>query len=210
MDDQQKYRTADYYNGLTTITYYDDEIFKPYPLREGYMVGNRGTIFSEHYQKKIHHVNDQKGYETVSLGKTTRVHRAVLITHGPEPGPGQDQVNHIDGNKHNNNFYGVEDPRTNLEWCTPQENTRHAHAHGLCAPLGLENHPKAKYSNELIEKVCQCLELGYTARQVAEAVNYPYSLQFKQLITDIKGRHSWAKISCKYNIHVRPYRRKSY
>jgi len=55
-------------------------------------------------------------------GKNQYIHRLMAETF--LPGPQKEHVNHIDGNKQNNNI-------TNLEWNTPKENAQHAVRTGL-------------------------------------------------------------------------------
>lgn len=68
-------------------------------------------------------LQDNKGYSKVEIrqdGKRYRfrVHRLVAEAFILNPN-NKPQVNHIDGNKLNNHYM-------NLEWCTQQENNRHA------------------------------------------------------------------------------------
>lgn len=92
---------------------------------ENYIVTKDGRV----YNKKTHRFQKQNltvnGYYTVSIrGKRRHVHRLVALCHIPNP-DNLPQVNHIDGNKTNNNV-------NNLEWVTPQENINHAIRTGLC------------------------------------------------------------------------------
>lgn len=100
-----------------------------------YSVDTNGNIWSYHivYNKKEKrnlklHIRD---YITVSLrkdgkDKRYRVHRLVAEHFIPNP-DNLPQVNHKDGNKHNNNI-------NNLEWISQSDNAKHAYANHLQIP----------------------------------------------------------------------------
>ena len=69
------------------------------------------------------------GYLTVGLYKDGKIKRVkvhrLVATHFIPNINGYTQVNHIDGDKHNNAYF-------NLEWCDRSHNMLHAYANGLC------------------------------------------------------------------------------
>ena len=72
---------------------------------------------------------DKYGYERVVLTKdgirkTYSVHKLVALAFIPNP-ENKTTINHIDGNKRNNNV-------SNLEWATEKENQNHKWKNGLC------------------------------------------------------------------------------
>lgn len=79
------------------------------------------------------------------IEKRYRLHRLVAQAFIPNPN-NLPQVNHIDGNKHNNHV-------SNLEWCDNGYNQRHAFANGLNSRKKLGESPKAK-------KICQFTKDG--------------------------------------------------
>lgn len=90
------------------------------------------------------------GYKSVMLTKESKskrflIHRLVAIAFIPNPNEFP-VVNHIDGNKLNNNV-------ENLEWCTHSYNLKHAHSNGL-----LSNPNAIKKMNEINKKQVFCLE----------------------------------------------------
>lgn len=106
------------------------EIWKDIEGYEGlYQVSNLGRVKSNLRKGKILKSNSTyDGYYNVTLSKngklkTYRIHRLVCIAFLDNP-LNKSEVNHIDGNKKNNNI-------ENLEWCTRSENAEHAHKTGL-------------------------------------------------------------------------------
>lgn len=72
-------------------------------------------------------------------------------------------VNHIDGNKKNNNL-------CNLEWCTQSENMIHAYNHGLVSKRHIikkEKSTRNKYNIDLDIMLC-LLKDGFKNREIAK------------------------------------------
>ena len=101
--------------------------FKPIEKYGGeYLASDCGRIFSEKNNMFMKLTITRKGYASVRLwhdgkGHTQLVHRLILEAF---VGPSDKQVNHIDGNKLNNNL-------NNLEYVTNQQNRDHAHKNDL-------------------------------------------------------------------------------
>lgn len=105
------------------------EIWKSVKGYEGlYEVSNTGNVKSLSKNKILNPCLHKKGYMFVTLTKNKKtkhkyVHRLVADAF-IENKLLKTQVNHIDGNKTNNKV-------ENLEWCTDEENTKHAYESGL-------------------------------------------------------------------------------
>ena len=106
--------------------------FKPVRGYEGlYLVSKNGEVYSTRTQKFLKPSLNESGYLTVEFWKNykrkrEKVHRVVAMEFVDNPFSNK-EVNHIDGNKKNNNA-------ENLEWCTRSENIKHAYKMGLKKP----------------------------------------------------------------------------
>lgn len=105
-----------------------NEIWKPIRNYEDlYKISNLGNVKSLR-TNKILKFGEVQGYLNVSLCKngksvSKRVHRLVAEAFLSKK-KNQNIVNHIDGNKQNNNV-------NNLEWCTQKDNIQHSWKNGF-------------------------------------------------------------------------------
>ena len=90
-----------------------------------YIFYSNGKVFSKIRNKFLNGSTDKDGYLIYQLGNKNRIkaHRLIALTFIPNP-ENKPQVNHLDGNKQNNDI-------SNLEWVTNSENLKHAHKIGL-------------------------------------------------------------------------------
>lgn len=158
---------------------------KRYP---SYLVSTRGRVLSLNYSRKtlLSLANDGRGYFCVSLHgsmgqRIHRVHRLVAIAFLPNP-HSLPQVNHIDGDKTNNNL-------ENLEWCDASQNTQHAYDTGLCrGPVGQLN-GRSILTDTIIRKIRRDYSSGaFLQRDLAKKYGVARSL-ISMVVTYKRWKH---------------------
>lgn len=147
-----------------------------------YIVYPNGIIYNVSSKKELTQRIVNK-YKAVTLfidkkRKDFKVHRLVALCFidNPENKP---FINHIDGNKFNNN-------KENLEWVTHIENVNHGISIGLINFKG-ELNPSSKLKNEEIKKIRDLYLTGeYSHRKLAKKFEIS-----KTQITRIINNKSW-------------------
>jgi hypothetical protein len=129
------------------------------------------------YKRRYLKVQLSKG--SVSLKRDFMVHRLVAMTYLPNPN-NYPEVNHKDGNTHNNEV-------GNLEWCSTEYNRNHA-THTLKRFKGTSN-PRCKLSEQDVLEV-RVWAKYYTLERISKA--YGVTIQ---MIWQIKTRRSWTHLT---------------
>lgn len=153
-----------------------------------YLVSSLGRVLSLKYDKKriLLPGTEGGGYRNVVLCKygtraTFLVHRLVAIAFIAN-NKNLPQVNHKDGNKSNNAI-------DNLEWVTALQNTQHAIAIGIHAPIG-ESHGMAKLS----EKDVRAIRVKYaTKKYTQQKLSVMYGVKVPAISAAIR-RRNWKHV----------------
>lgn len=153
----------------------EKEIWKDIAEFPNYQVSNLGRVRNKKTRHIIHQQERKNGYVKVELwqdGKQTTkdVHRLVALVFIDRP-IGKTEVNHIDGNKKNNEA-------SNLEWCTRKENMKHAIDTGLFAPK-----PPEPFSRRI--RIVETGEIFGSAHECAVTIGSTHS----NILNAISDKH---------------------
>ena len=185
----------------------EEEIFKPVIGFEGiyeisnlgrvkvlpreWISGTKGNCLRKRGEFFLAQKTTKFGYFSVKLCKDNKrtypvIHRLIALAFIPNP-DNKPMINHIDGNKKNNRI-------SNLEWCTGDENMKHAARTGLI--------PKGKDHHDVILQECQVYRLRWIKKnikvehgywtKVAKSLNVSLSA-----IMDVIHDRSWPHIIVK-------------
>lgn len=174
------------------------EEWRPIKGYKYYEVSNKGRIrswynnrFGKLKNPKIKNIQiaTSGGYSIIQLYKNKReknyfVHRLVAEAFIPNPN-NKPLVNHIDGDKNNNNI-------NNLEWVTDSENKLHAYKIGLREVRNMkgEKHPSNKLSQKDVLEIREmCKKSNLPLRKIARRYNVS-----RGTISNIKNRHTWKHV----------------
>ena len=162
-----------------SLIYNLDEIFRYYKAYKD------GRIYDLDNGKFVKTHTDKKGYLRFYckvLKTDLQVHRFIMYFFNPVENMENLQVNHIDGDKKNNNL-------DNLEWCTPSENLKHAFRTGLKTQVGEKNSFSKLTEKDVIIIISRLLD-GDKVSDIARDMNLCH-----QTISNIKMHKSWTYLT---------------
>lgn len=140
---------------------------KPIPGYENlYSVTKEGKVYGHKFKKYKRPNTHTGGYLGVNLYKNGRqkrhsIHRLVMLSF---KGHSSLQVNHLDGDKKNNNL-------NNLEYCTAKDNIRHSYATRLQVQRKGLDSPRCKLVEKDLE-IVKCLRaFEWTQKDIAKVLD---------------------------------------
>lgn len=130
---------------------------------QNYEISDSGDVRSLKTGKVMRPFESNSGYLSVRLFDESRHHTRYIHRLVAENFLDNDQIdfeiNHIDGNKHNNSS-------SNLEWCSHSRNMRHAIEAGLFSPYKLPPNPHPGVGVRIIETGEEFASLTDCAKRV--------------------------------------------
>ena len=151
--------------------------------------GNIRRIYKNGNIKLLKKIKHPSGYLNIRLyknnkGKNFKIHRLVAEVFIPNP-ENKPQVNHIDGDKHNNRV-------ENLEYVTSSENITHAWKNKLCDRkhlLGSNNHNSTLVENEVYVIKGLLKHTSLTQKEIGSIFNVS-----NKVVSKIKRNIIWSHI----------------
>ena len=163
-----------------------------------YCACRSGRIYSLRSGRFLEPVLQSNGYLHVTLSQDGKrnnfpVHRLIAIAFLPN-NEDKPTVNHIDGNKQNNELL-------NLEWATQKEQIHHALINGLMS--GTRN-PDRSLSDEVVHLICKLIQDNWRNKDIASSLNVS-----SQIVANIRFGTDYQDIASEYEFRgLLPSRRK--
>lgn len=155
--------------------------------REVQIISKNNNIFNKSYPSKVlKSYITSKGYELVKLCKdgivkSYSVHRLIALNFLSND-KNLPEINHIDGNKLNNNLY-------NLEWVSPSDNQKHAFVIGLQKPNKGQNNGQSRSTDTEILFLHYWRSLGCTIKELSTLFGYS-----KNHTSDLLNFRKWSHL----------------
>ena len=191
-------------------------------MPDRYMINDQGIIYDKinntypdcYVLGGYYHVNLQTIHGNT---KSYTVHKLALASFSLCHKIDKNVINHKDTDKLNNNI-------SNLEYCTPSENTRHA-IQNVCRKLsdeeiipnynensdraGINNSNCKVFNEEQIRYICDRMQYNTPYPQILEELGLEVKKNYLDILTKIRAKKLWYCISKDYNIPNKEYRSKA-
>jgi hypothetical protein len=150
-------------------------------LRDEYTIDTNGIVYNVTRRKalKATSITKNNRYAKIHLDKFYALHRLVAVHFLPNPN-NYSEINHIDGNRHNN-------CADNLEWCTHRQNVQHCWKNGLHMHQVGELIGTHKLTEEQVKKIWALRYSNLTAKQIKDIFNLPVSTTSIKYVRRGKG-----------------------
>lgn len=138
-----------------------------------YGISKCGNVYSYISNEILKQNIDKHGYLRITIRKKSyQIHRLVLMVCCNTENMEELQVNHVDGNRQDNDLY-------NLEWVTSKENIVHAIFHGNKSGVGSNNNnSKLKEEDVLYIRNNHKPRCAKTRKELCEKFNIGKSMYY--------------------------------
>lgn len=157
-------------------------------LRDEYTIDTNGIVYNVTRNKYLKGTKITKNnrYSKIHLDKFYPLHKLVAEHFVPNPN-NYSEINHIDGNRHNN-------CADNLEWCTHKENIHHCWRNNFHIHQNGEINPAHKLTENDVKKIWALRYTGLTAQQIKDILKLKVSIT---AIKAIRRGETWTSVTSK-------------
>lgn len=157
-------------------------------LRDEYTIDTNGIVYNVTRNKYLKgtKITRNNRYTKIHLDKFYPLHKLVAQHFVANPYD-YTEINHIDGNRHNN-------CANNLEWCSHKENIQHCWNNDLHVHQTGELNPAHKLTEKDVKKIWSLRFTNMTAKQIRDSLKLNVSVA---CVKKIRQGINWTSVTSK-------------